>query len=63
MICLMKRGLFFLAVLAMATPAFAQSQVSVPEPSDIGLFALGVAGLIIGRRSSRRPPRDHDEDA
>jgi hypothetical protein len=26
---------------------------SVPEPSDLALFAAGVAGLIIGRRSSR----------
>jgi hypothetical protein len=25
----------------------------VPEPSDFALFALGVLGLVIGRRSSR----------
>lgn len=29
----------------------------VPEPGDVFLFAAGVAGLIIGRRSSRMKPR------
>lgn len=26
----------------------------VPEPSEFGLFALGVAGLVIGRRGVKR---------
>jgi PEP-CTERM motif len=26
----------------------------VPEPGIVGLFGLGVAGLIVARRSSRR---------
>ncbi|WP_198350884.1 hypothetical protein [Flavisphingomonas formosensis] len=26
----------------------------VPEPADFALFAAGIAGLVIGRRSSRR---------
>ena len=31
---------------------------TVPEPSDIALLAAGVAGLVIGRRSSRSRRRD-----
>lgn len=35
-----------------------KSAVSIPEPADLALFAAGVAGLIIGRRSSRSKRRD-----
>lgn len=59
----MKRGLFILAMALWATPAFAQTGVQIPEPSDVALFALGVAGLILGRQSSKRKPKDPDEDA
>jgi len=31
---------------------------AVPEPADFALFAAGVAGLVIGRRSSRKRNRD-----
>ncbi len=62
------------SALVVAAPAFAQSApanlqpeaaspvapVSVPEPSDMALFALGVVGLIIGRRSSRSRRRDDE---
>jgi hypothetical protein len=41
-----------------ATPALAQSAVSIPEPTDLALFGLGVAGLIIGRRGARKKPKD-----
>jgi hypothetical protein len=34
---------------------------SIPEPSDFALFLLGVAGLVIGRRSSRKR-RQSDDD-
>jgi hypothetical protein len=59
----MKRGLITLALAAWATPAFAQTGIQIPEPSDVALFALGVAGLILGRQSSKRKPKEPDEDA
>ena len=34
---------------------------AIPEPSDFALFVMGVAGLVIGRRSSRRR-RQSDDD-
>jgi len=52
-----------IALLALATPAFAQPSTSIPEPTDVALFALAVLGLIIGRQSSRRGPRDPDDKA
>jgi hypothetical protein len=46
------------ALLAIiATPAFAQgttSSTGVPEPADFVLFALGAAGLLVGRRAARK---------
>jgi hypothetical protein len=44
-------------LLIAATPAFAQgttSSTGVPEPTDFILFALGAAGLLIGRRAARK---------
>jgi hypothetical protein len=38
--------------LTVATPALAQG-ATVPEPSTLALFGLGVAGLFIGRRGGR----------
>jgi len=49
----------FLAMLALAEPALAATQI--PEPSDFALFLLGVAGLIIGR-SGARALRSPDDD-
>ncbi len=40
-----------------AAPALAQSGgTSIPDPSGIALFGLGLAGVIIGRHFSRRRP-------
>ncbi|MBW8784614.1 MAG: PEP-CTERM sorting domain-containing protein [Novosphingobium sp.] len=51
--------LFGLAVsFAAAAPALALGQASVPEPSDFTLFALGVLGLVLGRKGSRKRPPD-----
>ncbi|MFN3469301.1 MAG: PEP-CTERM sorting domain-containing protein [Novosphingobium sp.] len=44
-----------LVVLASVSPAAAQSAgISIPEPTDGALFALGVVGLIVGRRIAKR---------
>lgn len=44
------------AFVATAGPALAQAGggIAIPEPTDITLFAIGLAGLIIGRRVARR---------
>jgi len=43
----------FPAVL-LAQPGAVHGGVTIPEPTDLALFTLGVAGLIIGRRAARR---------
>ena len=50
-------------LLAMSAPAFARSSVGMPEPTDIVLFGLAIAGVVIGRRSSKAPPYDKNNDA
>ncbi len=51
-------GLGILIVAADVAAAGQQDGVStVPEPSDLALFALGVAGLMIGRWGSRNHKR------
>ena len=44
------------ALAFYASPALAQASSKVPEPTDFALFGLAVAGLIIGRQSSKHPP-------
>lgn len=53
----MKRILSASFVLALTTvPALAQASggTAIPEPTDGALFAIGLAGLIIGRRVAKR---------
>jgi len=50
------------ALLAFwAGPAFAQGGTEVSEPSTALLLALGLLGIIIGRRGAMRP-KDHPRD-
>mgnify|MGYP000698094585 CR=1 FL=1 len=52
----------FVLLIVLASPAFAQgSSIAIPEPGDAALFVLAVAGLLIGRHSSRRSPRRPDD--
>ncbi len=48
-------GLALVAALS-ASPAAAAGGIAIPEPSDPWLFALGVVGLLVGRRAARKKP-------
>jgi hypothetical protein len=52
-----------LAALVSSAPAWAQDGTAVPEGSHLTLFALGLIGVIIGRRASMRSrKRGPDKD-
>ena len=40
--------------ILVTAPAMAAGGVSIPEPSDLSLFALGVVGLLVGRHAAKR---------
>jgi hypothetical protein len=44
--------------LAIIRPAFAAGVFTVPDPTDFTLFALGIAGLVVGRYAATKRPRD-----
>jgi hypothetical protein len=46
-----------LAALVSAAPAWAHDSTAVPEGSHLTLFALGLLGVIIGRRASTNSQR------
>lgn len=55
-----------LLIGALAAPAFAQvaNSTVIPEPGEVGLLLLGVAGLVIGRAvAARREVRREDDEA
>jgi hypothetical protein len=49
-----------LSLLLTPAAALASGGIPVPEGSQFTLFALGLLGVIIGRRASMRPPGDPD---
>lgn len=60
---MLVRILVALAVLASAAPAWAKAGTAVPEGSHVTLFALGLIGVIVGRRASinaQRRAREHE---
>lgn len=54
------------SLVLLSSPAAAQSvsqaAAQIPEGSHLTLFALGAAGVLIGRRLSMRKHRDSDDD-
>ncbi|HEY6816552.1 MAG TPA: hypothetical protein VI168_13505 [Croceibacterium sp.] len=57
------RILIALVALVSAAPAWAQDSTAVPEGSHVTLFALGLLGVIVGRRASivaQRRARERD---
>ena len=60
------RILLALVALVSAAPAWAEDGTAVPEGSHVTLFALGLLGVIIGRRASmnaQRRARKEERDA
>ena len=55
---MVARILVALVALQMAAPAFADGGTALPEGSNLTLFALGIAGVLIGRRASMGRKRD-----
>ena len=60
---MLTRVILPLVALLSAAPAWAGDSTAVPEGSHLTLFALGVLGVIIGRRASisaQRRKEDRD---
>ena len=60
------RLLAALVALVTAAPAWAGDGTAVPEGSHVTLFALGLIGVIVGRRASmgaQRRARAKERDA
>ncbi|MCB2072971.1 MAG: PEP-CTERM sorting domain-containing protein [Novosphingobium sp.] len=53
-----RAGLTALAILFLASPAHAADSVTLTDPNALTLLALGLAGLLIGRRAAARRKQD-----
>lgn len=43
--------------IGLAQPAYAAGNAPVPEPGMLGLLAMAVTGVVVGRRlASKKPP-------
>ncbi|HSQ95484.1 MAG TPA: PEP-CTERM sorting domain-containing protein [Croceibacterium sp.] len=58
---MVARYILGLSLLATPAAALAAGAVPVPEGSQATLFALGLLGVIVGRRASMRKPDDDSE--
>ena len=59
---MVARSVIALFLLATPAAAFAAGAVAVPEGSQATLFALGLLGVIVGRRASMRKPDEDDRE-
>lgn len=44
----------FVVAIGMATPALAAEATALPEPGGVTLLAMGLAGVLIGRRMAQK---------
>jgi hypothetical protein len=58
MVGLRNLCVFAIVLLFAATPAMASGSSAVPEPNNLVLLGMGVAGLVMGRRAAKRRPKD-----
>lgn len=49
-----KASLAVAVTFFWAAPALAQAGIAIPEPSNLALFGIGLAGLVIGRQVAKR---------
>ncbi len=57
-----QRSLLLLSTLGLglviSSPGLAQAAVEIPEPTDMSLLVLALAGLVIGRQVAKRRKDD-----